>query len=337
MPRCRRSAPHTARRSPRPRCPISRTGSAPTAGRACSCAPVARVPCGSGTRGCTGTRWSASRARPSPATWSRSPIPRGASSGAGSSIRARRFGSGCSREGRAGRRGVPRAGWSPPAICGAARFALGGDEGVSPGQQRRGRAARARRRRLRRRLRRTGDDARNGQREAIFDALEERFRPRRSSRPPPRATPSSKGSPLGAPRTRRGQAQVPCRENGIVLEVEPLVGQKTGMFLDQRANRIASASWPVARACSTATRTPAASRCRPRGRGAREATASTARRARWRGSGARGRQAPQGAGRGGRHLPLPRDGQAPHVRPGRHRSAEVRAGAQGSRGCPQGI
>jgi 23S rRNA (cytosine1962-C5)-methyltransferase len=30
---------------------------------------------------------------------------------------------------------------------------------------------------------------------------------------------------------------VACRENGVVLEVEPLKGQKTGMFLDQRENR----------------------------------------------------------------------------------------------------
>src|SRR6185295_17924750 len=30
---------------------------------------------------------------------------------------------------------------------------------------------------------------------------------------------------------------VTCRENGIALEVEPLHGQKTGMFLDQRENR----------------------------------------------------------------------------------------------------
>src|SRR5581483_11200203 len=32
-------------------------------------------------------------------------------------------------------------------------------------------------------------------------------------------------------------ASVRCRENGIELEVEPLKGQKTGMFLDQRDNR----------------------------------------------------------------------------------------------------
>jgi 23S rRNA (cytosine1962-C5)-methyltransferase len=30
---------------------------------------------------------------------------------------------------------------------------------------------------------------------------------------------------------------VPCRENGALLEVEPLAGQKTGWFLDQRENR----------------------------------------------------------------------------------------------------
>jgi 23S rRNA (cytosine1962-C5)-methyltransferase len=41
-------------------------------------------------------------------------------------------------------------------------------------------------------------------------------------------------------RVVRGRAatQVSCREDGIALEVEPLSGQKTGMFLDQRPNRI---------------------------------------------------------------------------------------------------
>ncbi len=36
----------------------------------------------------------------------------------------------------------------------------------------------------------------------------------------------------------RGASNVPCREDGLTLEAEPLVGQKTGMFLDQRPNRI---------------------------------------------------------------------------------------------------
>jgi 23S rRNA (cytosine1962-C5)-methyltransferase len=42
-----------------------------------------------------------------------------------------------------------------------------------------------------------------------------------------------------ASRTVRGPdvARALCRENGIELEVEPLHGQKTGMFLDQRENR----------------------------------------------------------------------------------------------------
>ncbi|MSP62110.1 MAG: class I SAM-dependent rRNA methyltransferase [Myxococcales bacterium] len=42
-----------------------------------------------------------------------------------------------------------------------------------------------------------------------------------------------------ASRTVRGPevTAVPCRENGLDLEVEPLHGQKTGMFLDQRDNR----------------------------------------------------------------------------------------------------
>jgi 23S rRNA (cytosine1962-C5)-methyltransferase len=41
-------------------------------------------------------------------------------------------------------------------------------------------------------------------------------------------------------RVVRGEsrAQVPCLEDGIRLEAEPLQGQKTGLFLDQRPNRI---------------------------------------------------------------------------------------------------
>ena len=37
--------------------------------------------------------------------------------------------------------------------------------------------------------------------------------------------------------------RVQCRENGIELEVDPLHGQKTGMFLDQRENRKRAAEW----------------------------------------------------------------------------------------------
>ena len=42
-----------------------------------------------------------------------------------------------------------------------------------------------------------------------------------------------------ATRPVRGEAveTVQCKENGVLLEVEPLRGQKTGMFLDQRENR----------------------------------------------------------------------------------------------------
>jgi 23S rRNA (cytosine1962-C5)-methyltransferase len=40
-------------------------------------------------------------------------------------------------------------------------------------------------------------------------------------------------------RVARGEPRqnVPCRERGLALEIEPLVGQKTGWFLDQRDNR----------------------------------------------------------------------------------------------------
>ncbi len=47
-----------------------------------------------------------------------------------------------------------------------------------------------------------------------------------------------------ATRVVRGEAveTIACRENGVLLEVEPLRGQKTGMFLDQRENRARIAS-----------------------------------------------------------------------------------------------
>jgi 23S rRNA (cytosine1962-C5)-methyltransferase len=35
-----------------------------------------------------------------------------------------------------------------------------------------------------------------------------------------------------------GAVRVPCKEDGIELEVEPLSGQKTGMFVDQRPSRV---------------------------------------------------------------------------------------------------
>ena len=46
-----------------------------------------------------------------------------------------------------------------------------------------------------------------------------------------------------AARVVRGDSRprVPCRERGLALEIEPLGGQKTGWFLDQRDNRVAVA------------------------------------------------------------------------------------------------
>jgi 23S rRNA (cytosine1962-C5)-methyltransferase len=41
----------------------------------------------------------------------------------------------------------------------------------------------------------------------------------------------------GEAKAQEGVAQVSCREGGVELEVEPLHGQKTGLFLDQRENR----------------------------------------------------------------------------------------------------
>ena len=58
---------------------------------------------------------------------------------------------------------------------------------------------------------------------------------------------------VGQARVARGEsrAEVPCRENGIALEVEPLAGQKTGWYLDQRENRAAVGKLARVRGSST--------------------------------------------------------------------------------------
>jgi 23S rRNA (cytosine1962-C5)-methyltransferase len=49
---------------------------------------------------------------------------------------------------------------------------------------------------------------------------------------------TSSVNPFSRQRTSRTAASsARCRENGVELEVDPLHGQKTGMFLDQRENR----------------------------------------------------------------------------------------------------
>ena len=74
----------------------------------------------------------------------------------------------------------------------------------------------------------------------LYDALEAALQPRAIVEVSAGGFAQVEGF-ASATRAVRGEAaaaeKVRCRENGIVLEVEPLHGQKTGMFLDQRENR----------------------------------------------------------------------------------------------------
>jgi 23S rRNA (cytosine1962-C5)-methyltransferase len=72
----------------------------------------------------------------------------------------------------------------------------------------------------------------------IFDALTTLLSPRTIYEASPGGFAQIEGF-VATPRVVRGEsrARVPCREQGIALEIEPLGGQKTGWFLDQRDNR----------------------------------------------------------------------------------------------------
>ncbi|HEX4462629.1 MAG TPA: class I SAM-dependent rRNA methyltransferase [Polyangia bacterium] len=74
----------------------------------------------------------------------------------------------------------------------------------------------------------------------VYDALSELLKPRAIVEVSAGGFAQVEGF-ASATRAVRGDdgaaAQVRCRENGIQLEVDPLHGQKTGMFLDQRENR----------------------------------------------------------------------------------------------------
>ena len=73
----------------------------------------------------------------------------------------------------------------------------------------------------------------------IFDAIEEALRPRTLYEVAAASYADLEGFSAQT-RVARGESRprVPCREDGLALEVEPLAGQKTGMFLDQRPNRM---------------------------------------------------------------------------------------------------
>lgn len=73
----------------------------------------------------------------------------------------------------------------------------------------------------------------------IFDALEAELAPRTIFE----TSAGSYGEVEGftvQPRVARGESRIKvnCLEDGIRLEIEPLAGQKTGMFLDQRPSRV---------------------------------------------------------------------------------------------------
>jgi 23S rRNA (cytosine1962-C5)-methyltransferase len=76
-------------------------------------------------------------------------------------------------------------------------------------------------------------------REAIFDALETTLSPRTIYEVAAGSYADLEGF-VAQNRVARGESRtlVPCLEDGLRFEAEPLAGQKTGMFLDQRPNRI---------------------------------------------------------------------------------------------------
>ena len=73
----------------------------------------------------------------------------------------------------------------------------------------------------------------------ILDAVERELEPRSIFEAAAQSYADLEGF-SAASRVARGQSRshVPCLEDGIRLEVEPLGGQKTGMFIDQRESRI---------------------------------------------------------------------------------------------------
>jgi 23S rRNA (cytosine1962-C5)-methyltransferase len=76
-------------------------------------------------------------------------------------------------------------------------------------------------------------------RDAIFDAVQATLSPRTIYEVAGGSYAEVEGF-VAQNRVVRGEARnlVPCLEDGLHFEAEPLAGQKTGMFLDQRRNRI---------------------------------------------------------------------------------------------------
>jgi 23S rRNA (cytosine1962-C5)-methyltransferase len=72
----------------------------------------------------------------------------------------------------------------------------------------------------------------------VFDALEQELDLKSLYEVSPPAYADLEGfAPVSRVARGTSRATVPVVENGIALEVEPLVGQKTGMFIDQRETR----------------------------------------------------------------------------------------------------
>jgi 23S rRNA (cytosine1962-C5)-methyltransferase len=73
----------------------------------------------------------------------------------------------------------------------------------------------------------------------LFDAIEAELAPRTLFEVAAQSYAELEGFSAMS-RVARGQsrAQISCLEDGVKLDVEPLSGQKTGMFIDQRENRI---------------------------------------------------------------------------------------------------
>jgi 23S rRNA (cytosine1962-C5)-methyltransferase len=76
-------------------------------------------------------------------------------------------------------------------------------------------------------------------REMIFDAIEATCKPQSLFEVAANNYADMEGF-MAQNRVARGQTRslVPCLEDGLRFEAEPLVGQKTGMFLDQRPSRV---------------------------------------------------------------------------------------------------
>jgi len=74
--------------------------------------------------------------------------------------------------------------------------------------------------------------------QVVYAALEKELAPRTLFEASPGGFAALEGFE-SQPRVVHGEPRerAACRENGIALEIEPLTGQKTGSFLDQRENR----------------------------------------------------------------------------------------------------